>query len=180
VESVRALHHHFKADENERRIIMAETRRRNNLPITTVSMNSVVNTAVNLFTNANELLDYSDGYIHDYECEEDIRYRIYKLQCLDDTISRVVIFTNENGYYSAIEVEGEWIEFTILDSTREKDTIRFNTRSHQHFYADDYSLMECGDTPLSKLLLGLFTDTPHIGEMVVYDAIELAKEQGLL
>ena len=158
---------------------MAETRR-NNLPITTVSTNSVVNTAVNLFTYANELLDYSDGYIHDYECEEDIRYRIYKLQCLDDTISRVVIFTNENGaYYSAIEVEGEWIEFTILNSTKEKDTIRFNTRSHQHFYADDYSLMECGDTPLSKLLLGLF-DMPHIGEMIVYDTLELAKDQGLL
>ena len=170
---------------------MSDTRiinnRRNNprnariLPIATVETNKIVETTVNVFTNANELLDYREAFIHDYCEEESIRCATLKVRCLDDTEATIAIFTVENGsYYSAIEVDGEWVEFTILDSTKSKDTIRFNTRTHQHFYADEWTLNECGDTPLSKMILGMMTNRNHIGDCVVYNAIELAKKQGLI
>lgn len=154
---------------------------RYNLPITTIDTNNVVDTSINVLTNANELLDYREGYVYDDEDGIAIRVRIYKVRCLDDTESRLAVFTIDDGaYYSAIEVDGEWVEWTILDSTRNGDTIRFNTRTHQHFYADEDSLMGCGDTPLSRLLLGMLTDRRHIGECVVYNALEDIKKQGLI
>lgn len=159
---------------------MAERRNRaNNLPIMTVECQKVVNTTLNVLTNAIELEDYKDGYV--YGEEDSIRCRIYKVHCYDDTTSRVAIFTNEDGsYYAAIEVESEWIEFTILNSAKSTDTIRFNTITHMHFYADDYCLREIGGTPISDMLFGMMSEAQHIGEMRVYEALRLAKEQGLL
>ena len=157
---------------------MKETTR-TNLPILRVESQKVIDTTINVLTWANELTDYVDTYV--YGEEDEIRIRLYTVKCMDDTTARVAIFTNENGgYYAAIEVENEWVEFTLLDSTKSKDTIRFNTIQHYHFYADDYCLREIGDTPLSKMLVGMMTNTQHIGEMVVYQSLELAKEQGLL
>lgn len=165
---------------NERRGSETSPRNRRRLPITNVDTTKIVETTINVLSNANELLDYREGYVYD-EDGIAIRCRIYRLRCLDDTEVRIAIFTvNNNSYYSAIEIDDEWVEMTILDSTRNGDTIRFNTRTHQHFYADEDSLMGCGDTPLSKMMLGMLTDRPHIGECCVYAALEDVKKQGLI
>ena len=56
------------------------TGRRNsasNLPIMTVECQKVVETLINVLTNAIELEDYKDGYV--YGEEDNIRCRIYKI-----------------------------------------------------------------------------------------------------
>ena len=164
--------------EETRRIESPRNRRRYP-PITTVDVNTVTNVTVNIFSNATVLIDYEEGYIN---CDDGtaIRCRIYKLRCDDGTEARIALFTLDNGaYYSAIEINDDWVEFTVLNSTRNGDTIRFNTKFHQHFYADEWILDECGKTPLSKMLLSEF-EGPHIGESVVYLALDDIKMQGLI
>ena len=164
---------------NDRRSEPSPRNRRR--PITSVDTTKVVETTINVLTNSIELLDYREGYVYDDEDGTAIRCKIYKLRCLDDTSASIAVFSVENNaYYSAIKIDDEWIEFTVLDSTRNRDTIRFNTRTHQHFYADEWCLSECGDTPLSRLILGELTDRPHIGECCVYTALEDIKKQGLI
>lgn len=166
---------------NRRNNRRSETSRNRRRPNTSIDTSKVVETTLDVLTNTNELLDYKEGYVYDDEDGIAIRCHIYRLKCLDDTEARIAIFTVDNNqYYSAIEIEDEWVEMTILDSTKNGDTIRFNTRTHQHFYADESSLMECGDTPLSKMILGMLTDRPHIGECCVYAALEDVKKQGLI
>lgn len=164
---------------------MAERRTRTTLPHLTVNSQKVVETMTRILTNANELSDYSDSFV--YFEDGEIRMRLYTVKChtvrhLNDAEARIALFTedNDNSYYAAVEVEGEWCEFTILYNTKERDTIRFNTPSGQHFYADDYILRECGDTPISAMLIGMMSNARHIGEGVVYATLQLAKEQGLL
>jgi len=150
-----------------------------NLPILRVETQKVIDTTLNVLTYANELTDYVDSYV--YSDDSSIRIRVYSVKCMDDTTSRVAIFTSEDGsYYAAIEVENEWVEFTLLNSTKSTDTIRFNTIQHYHFYADDYCLREIGGTPISDMLFGMMSEAQHIGEMVVYETLELAKQQGLI
>ncbi len=153
---------------------------RTNLARLNVPTQKYVDTLVNVLTYANDLIKYSDSYV--YGSEDDIRMRLYTVSCLDGTTARIAIFTpdDDNSYYSAIEVDNEWCEFTLLGSTKQKDTIRFNTPTGLHFYADDYILRECGGTPLSDLLIGMMSNSRHIGEDVVYTTINMAKEQGLI
>ena len=162
---------------------MRETTR-TNLPILRVETQKVIETTTRILTNANELADYSDSFVYG---DDEIRMRLYTVKChtvrhLNDAEARIVLFTedNDNSYYAAIEVEGEWCEFTLLNNTKQKDTIRFNSPTGQHFYADDYILRECGDTPISAMLIGMMSNARHIGEGVVYTTLQLAKEQGLI
>jgi hypothetical protein len=138
-----------------------------------------------ILTNANELADYSDSFV--YFEDSEIRMRLYTVKShtvrhLNDAEARIALFTedNDNSYYAAIEVDGEWCEFTLLYNTKQKDTIRFNSPNGLHFYADDYILRECGSTPLSNLLIGMMSNSRHIGEDVVYSALRIAKVQGLI
>ncbi len=153
---------------------------RTNLARLNVPTQKYVDTLVNVFSYANDLIKYSDSYV--YGSEDDIRMRVYTVSCLDGTTARIAIFTSDddNSYYAAIEVEEEWCEFTLLNSTKEKDTIRFNSPTGMHFYADDYILHECGGTPISDVIIGMMSNSKHIGEDVVYTTLNLAKEQGLL
>ena len=121
------------------------------------------------------------------ECDS-VDMNLFTISTSANNDVRFVIFTTgdttvEDGwsYYSAIEIDGEWVEFTVLPSCREKGTIRFNYPTHNHFYADDYSydkILE-NSTTISRKFLYLFGGS-HIGEGVVYDAIVMAKQQGLL
>ena len=146
----------------------------------TYSQKKTVDALVNALTYASELIEYRDSYV--YGPEDSIRVRLYTVECPDETVVRLAIFTNDNGeYYAAVRtLTGDWTEFTLLNSTKQCDTIRFNTEEGEHFYADDYILRECGSTPLAAMLLGMIEYTRHIGEGVVYESIKLAKQQGLL
>lgn len=162
---------------------MRETTR-TNLPILRVETQKVVETVTRILTYANELSDYSDSFVYG---DDEIRMRLYTVKShtvhhLNDAEARIALFTedNDNSYYAAIEVENEWVEFTLLNSTKNRDTIRFNSPTGQHFYADDYILRECGDTPISAMLIGMMSNARHIGEGVVYATLQLAKEQGLI
>lgn len=160
---------------------MAERR---TLPRLMNSTQKFVLTLTNILKYCNEIVDYSDSFV--YGETDVIRMRLFELKShtirgRDDAEARIAIFTNDddNSYYAAIEVDGEWCEFTLLNSTKDCDTVRFNTPTHHHFYADEYILRECG-TPISNMLIGMMSNSRHIGEDVVYSTINLAKEQGLL
>jgi len=141
----------------------------------TYSQKKTVDALVNALTYASELIEYRDSYV--YGPEDSIRVRLYTVECPDETVVRLAIFTNDNGeYYAAVRtLTGDWTEFTLLNNTKQCDTIRFNTEEGEHFYADDYILRECGQTPLAAMLLGTIEYTRHIGEGVVYESIKLAK-----
>lgn len=163
---------------------MAERRTRTSLPHLTVNSQKIVETMKRILTNANELADYSDSFV--YFEDGEIRMRLYTVKShtvrhLNDAEARIALFTedNDNSYYAAIEVDGEWCEFTLLNSTKQKDTIRFNSPTG-HFYADEYILRECGYTPIANVIIGMMSNANHIGENVVYTTLRLAKEQGLL
>ena len=160
---------------------MAERR---TLPRLMNSTQKFVLTLTNILKYCNEIVDYSDSFV--YGETDVIRMRLFELKShtirgRDDAEARIAIFTNDddNSYYAAIEVDGEWCEFTLLNSTKDCDTVRFNKTTHHHFYADEYILRECG-TPISNMLIGMMSNSRHIGEDVVYSTINLAKEQGLL
>ena len=142
-------------------------------------------TLTNMLKYCNEIVDYSDTFV--YSETDVIRMRLFELKShtirgRDDAEARIAIFTNDenNSYYAAIEVDGEWCEFTLLNSTKEKDSIRFNSPTGLHFYADEYILRECGCTPITNVIIGMISNANHIGEDVVYTTLRLAKEQGLL
>lgn len=162
---------------------MAERRTRT-LPRLMNSTQKFVLTLTSIIKYCNEIVDYSDSFV--YGETDVIRMRLFELKShtirgRNDAEARIAIFTNDddNSYCSAIEVDGEWCEFTLLNSTKDCDSVRFNTPTHQHFYADEYILRECG-TPISNMIIGMISNSRHIGEDVVYTTLRLAKEQGLL